>query len=342
MAKENFIDHVSIYVYAGKGGDGMVHFHRDKLTIRGGPDGGDGGRGGHVILRGNRHLWTLLPLRYRKHIRAGHGQPGGKAERTGKQGSDRILDVPLGVTVKDAETGQIIGEVLKHGQTLIVARGGKGGRGNAAFKGATNQTPREAEKGEPGQERHLIIELKTLADVGMVGLPNAGKSTLLSRLSAARPKVADYPFTTLTPSVGVVAVDAVRSFVLADIPGLIEGSHQGKGLGLRFLRHIERNPVLLYVISVEGLDDIPRQYATLRRELSEYDPRLAERPHLVVLTKADLLDKAMQVELLEEMRSRLSMPLLLVSAVVGQGLSELKERLWKAVEQVRENSYYGK
>ncbi len=336
MARESFIDHVSIYVYAGRGGDGIIHFHRDKFTMTGGPDGGDGGRGGHVILRGNRHLWTLLPLRYRKHIRAGHGAPGGAGHRTGARGRDEMLDVPLGVVIKDADTGQVLGEILRHGQTVIVARGGAGGRGNAAFKSPTNQTPYEAEKGQPGEQRHIILELKTLADVGLVGFPNAGKSTLLSRLSAARPKIADYPFTTLTPSVGVVEVDPVRSFVMADIPGLIEGAHRGKGLGHRFLRHIERNPVLLFVISVEALDDIAAQYRVLRRELEEYSPELARRPHLVALTKADLLDSDMQTELMQEMQGRLPVPSILISAVTGQGLSHLKERLWQEVHRVRQ------
>ncbi len=333
MGKENFVDHVSIYVYAGRGGDGVVHFHRDKFTIAGGPDGGTGGRGGHVVLRGDRNLWTLLPLRYRKHIRAPHGQPGGAAERTGKQGADVILDVPVGVTVKDADTGETLGEILQHGQTLIVAHGGKGGRGNAAFKSPTNRTPHEAEKGQPGEERHLILELKTLADVGLVGFPNAGKSTLLSRLSAARPRIADYPFTTLTPQLGVVAVDPERSFVMADIPGLIEGAHQGRGLGHRFLRHIERNPVLLFLISVENLDDIEPRYEALKKELAAYQPELLDRPRLIALTKADLLDAEMQQELKKELH--LPDPYLLISSVTGQGITELKERLWRLIESAR-------
>ncbi len=333
MSKESFVDHVSIYVYAGRGGDGIVHFHRDKFTVAGGPDGGTGGRGGHVILRGNRNMWTLLPLRYRKHVRAPHGRPGGAGERTGKQGKDVVLDVPVGVTVKDADTGEHIGEILHHGQQLIVAHGGKGGRGNAAFKSPTNQTPYDAEKGQPGQERHLILELKTLADVGLVGFPNAGKSTLLSRLSAARPRIADYPFTTLTPQVGVVAVDPERSFVMADIPGLIEGAHRGKGLGHRFLRHIERNPVLLFLISIEALDEIPRRYETLKKELEAYDPRLLQRPRLIALTKADLLDEAMQRQLQEALH--LPEPYLMISSVTGQGLSQLKERLWQMIRRSR-------
>ena len=292
----NFVDYVKVYVRSGKGGAGSAHLLRVKYNAKAGPDGGDGGRGGHVILRGNTQRWTLLHLKYTKHVFAEDGQNGGENLRTGRQGADQILDVPLGCVCRDADTGEVIGEVTSDGEELIIAKGGRGGLGNDHFKSATNQTPRYAQPGEPAVERTIIIELKMLADVGLVGFPNAGKSTLLSAVSAARPEIADYPFTTLVPNLGIVKYRDDQSFCIADIPGIIEGASQGKGLGLRFLRHIERNSILLFMVSCEQLD-IKKEYEILLGELETYSPELLDKQRLLAVTKCDMLDEMMMNQL---------------------------------------------
>ena len=322
---ENFIDHVIIYLRSGKGGAGAVHFRREKYVPKGGPDGGDGGRGGHIILRGNKQLWTLLHLRYRKHIRAGDGENGGGALCTGADGRDEIIEVPLGTIVRDAATGEQLLEITRHGEEKILLEGGKGGLGNNHFKTATNQTPLYAQPGEPGKEGRFIFELKLLADVGLVGFPNAGKSTLLSVVSAAKPKIADYPFTTLVPTLGIVQYHDNRSFVMADIPGIIEGASEGKGLGLRFLRHIERNSVLLFMIPADS-KDVRREYEILLTELKKYNPELLDKKRVIAISKCDLLDEEMQVEIKKEIPS--GVPAFLISSITGQGIEELKNGLW--------------
>ncbi len=328
MAGSNFIDHVRLCVRSGAGGAGAVHFRREKFVPKGGPDGGDGGRGGHVMLRGNKQLWTLLHLRYRKHVIAPPGKPGEGGLRTGAQGEDVVLEVPLGTVAKDAETGEKLLEITEHGQTEILLAGGRGGLGNEHFKTSTKQTPRYAQPGEPGQERWVVLELKLLADVGMVGFPNAGKSTLLSVLSAARPEIADYPFTTLTPNLGVVAYRDHQSFVMADIPGIIAGAAEGKGLGLRFLRHIERNAVLLFMIPADSID-IMREYETLLEELEKYNPELLDKNRVLAITKSDMLDE----ELEEMIRPILpqDIPHVFISSIAQKGLTELKDTLWQAL-----------
>ena len=305
-----------------------MHFRREKFVPKGGPDGGDGGRGGHVLLRGNKQLWTLLHLRYRKHVIAPPGKPGEGGLRTGAQGEDVVLEVPLGTVAKDAETGEKLLEITEHGQTEILLAGGRGGLGNDHFKTSTKQTPRYAQPGEPGQERWVVLELKLLADVGLVGFPNAGKSTLLSVLSAARPEIADYPFTTLTPNLGVVAYRDHQSFVMADIPGIIAGAAEGKGLGLRFLRHIERNAVLLFMIPADSID-IVREYETLLEELEKYNPELLDKNRVLAITKADMLDE----ELEEMIRPVLpqDVPHVFISSIAQKGLTELKDTLWQAL-----------
>ena len=322
----NFVDYVKIYIRSGKGGAGSAHLLRVKYNAKAGPDGGDGGRGGHIILRGNSQRWTLLHLKYTKHVFAENGQNGGENLRTGRQGADQILDVPLGCICKDADTGEYIGEVTEDGQTLIIAKGGRGGLGNDHFKSATNQTPRYAQPGEPAVERTIIIELKMLADVGLVGFPNAGKSTLLSMVSAAKPEIADYPFTTLVPNLGIVRYRDDKSFCIADIPGIIEGASQGKGLGLRFLRHIERNSILLFMVSCEQLN-IEKEYEILLGELKTYSPELLDKQRLLAVTKCDMLDEAMMEQLKEHLPK--DVECIFISAVSGLHITELKDKIFK-------------
>lgn len=328
MASSNFIDYVKIFSRSGAGGAGSVHFRREKFVPKGGPDGGDGGRGGHVMVRGNSQLWTLLHLKYRKHIFAQNGSAGAGALKTGAQGEDVVLEVPLGTVVKDAETEVVIAEITEDGQEAIVLAGGQGGLGNNHFKSAVQQAPRHAQPGEPGQEAWLILELKLLADVGLVGFPNAGKSTLLSVVSAAKPEIADYPFTTLVPNLGVVAYHDYRSFVMADIPGIIEGAAEGKGLGTRFLRHIERNAMLLFTIPADA-PDINREYALLLNELKKYNPELLDKKRIVAITKSDLIDQELQSLLLEELR--LDSPVIFISAVTRYNIDPLKDLIWKTL-----------
>ena len=332
MADSNFIDYVKVLCRSGKGGAGSRHFYRAKYVPKGGPDGGDGGRGGHIILRGNSHMWTLLPLRYRRHIFAGNGQSGSGGRSFGKDGEDVVVDVPCGTVVFDAETGEFLCEVTADGEEVKLLRGGRGGLGNWHFKSATNRTPRYAQPGEPAIEKSIIMELKLLADVGLVGFPNAGKSTLLSSISAARPKIADYPFTTMEPQLGIVSYRDNRSFVMADIPGIIEGASEGKGLGLRFLRHIERNAVLLFMVPADA-DDIKAQYDILVNELVRFNPQLADKPRMLAISKSDMLDD----ELMAEIESSLpeGVPHVFISAVTGMGLSGLKDMLWSEITDER-------
>ncbi|WP_289862529.1 GTPase ObgE [uncultured Duncaniella sp.] len=332
MADSNFIDYVKVLCRSGKGGAGSRHFYRAKYVPKGGPDGGDGGRGGHIILRGNSHMWTLLPLRYRRHIFAGNGQSGSGGRSFGKDGEDVIVDVPCGTVVFDAETGEFLCEVTSDGEEVKLLRGGRGGLGNWHFKSATNRTPRYAQPGEPAIKKSIIMELKLLADVGLVGFPNAGKSTLLSSISAARPKIADYPFTTMEPQLGIVSYRDNRSFVMADIPGIIEGASEGKGLGLRFLRHIERNAVLLFMVPADA-DDIKAQYDILVGELEQFNPQLADKPRVLAISKSDMLDD----ELMQEIEKTLpeGVPHIFISAVTGMGLTELKDMLWAEITDER-------
>ena len=325
MSNVNFVDYVKVFCRSGNGGSGSAHLHRDKFTRKGGPDGGDGGRGGHVVLKGNEQLWTLLHLKYHKHVYAAHGESGGSSLKTGASGKDALIEVPLGTVAKDAESGQVLFEITSHNEEKILISGGRGGLGNDHFKSPTHQTPRFAQPGEPGQEGWFILELKLLADVGLVGFPNAGKSTLLSAVSAARPKVADYPFTTLVPNLGIVKYRDDRSFVMADIPGIIEGASEGKGLGHRFLRHIERNSMLIFLIPCDS-KDIRGEYQVLLKELEKYNPELLDKPRLLVVSKSDLLDE----ELKEEIRR--DMPQIryhFISAVANQGLVTLSDIIWK-------------
>lgn len=328
MADSNFIDYVKILCRSGKGGAGSRHFYRAKYVPKGGPDGGDGGRGGHIILKGNKNMWTLLPLKYRRHIFAGNGQSGSGGRSFGKDGEDVVVEVPCGTVVFDAESGEYLTEVKDDGEEVKLLRGGRGGLGNWHFKSATNRTPRYAQPGEPAIEKSVILELKLLADVGLVGFPNAGKSTLLSAISAARPKIADYPFTTMEPQLGIVEYRDNRSFVMADIPGIIEGASEGKGLGLRFLRHIERNAVLLFMVPADA-DDITEQYNILLRELEQFNPQLADKPRVLAISKSDMLDE----ELMDEIRETLpdGVPTVFISAVTGFGLQELKDVLWHEI-----------
>jgi GTPase len=325
MATSNFVDYVKIYLRSGKGGAGSHHFHRSKGNPKGGPDGGDGGRGGHIIVRGNRQLWTMLHLKYTKHIMATDGESGSSALRTGANGEDRIIEVPLGTVVRDAETGVVECEVTEHGQEHIIVPGGRGGLGNDHFKTSTNQAPRYAQPGEPFIECWKIFELKILADVGLVGFPNAGKSTLLSVLSAAKPEIADYPFTTLRPNLGIVSYYDDKSFVMADIPGIIEGAHEGKGLGVRFLRHIERNSVLLFMIPADS-KDIRNEYKILLNELKQFNPELLNKGRILAITKSDMLDDEMMV-LLKKGLPRI--PSIFISSHSRLGLQPLKDMLWK-------------
>jgi len=330
MASDNFVDYVKIHTKSGNGGGGSTHFRREKYIPKGGPDGGDGGRGGHIIVRGNKQLWTLLHLKYNKHIKADHGVHGSGQLKTGAQGKDSYIEVPLGPIAKDAETGEVLFEITEDGEERIIERGGRGGLGNNHFKSPTNQTPRFAQPGESGMEGWKILELKILADVGLVGFPNAGKSTLLSVLSAAKPEIGDYPFTTLRPNLGIVSYRDHRSFVMADIPGIIEGAHEGKGLGLRFLRHIERNSVLLFMIPADS-DDIKKEYKVLLKELKTYNPELVHKTRMLAITKSDMLDELMMKQMTKLLPKDL--PVCFISAVAQTGLSELKDMVWKALTE---------
>lgn len=326
MSSSNFVDYVKMFCRSGKGGAGMVHLRREKFIPKGGPDGGDGGRGGHVIFRGNKQLWTLLHLKYTRHIFAEDGEGGGSNNRTGHEGKDSIVEVPLGTVVKNAGTGEILAEITEHGEEKIVLKGGRGGKGNNFFRSPTHQTPRFAQPGEPAIEGTIILELKLLADVGLVGFPNAGKSTLLSVISAAKPEIADYPFTTLVPNLGVVAYRDNLSFVMADIPGIIEGAHEGKGLGHRFLRHIERNSVLLFMVPAES-SDIKKEYKILLNELKMYNPELLDKKRILAISKSDLLDAELMKLLKKELPR--GVPSVFISSITGFGLVDLKDLLWE-------------
>ncbi len=323
----NFVDYVKIMCRSGHGGPGSRHFRREKFSPKGGPDGGDGGRGGHIILRGNKQMWTLLHLKYRKHIIAEFGGSGGKSRSTGKDGADIYLDVPIGTIAKDAETGEVLFEINHDGETVILAKGGRGGLGNTNFKSPTMQTPRFAQPGEDFEEGWKILELKILADVGLVGFPNAGKSTLLSKVSAAKPEIADYPFTTLVPNLGIVAYRDNQSFIMADIPGIIEGAHEGKGLGLRFLRHIERNSILLFLIPADSANHL-NEYQILLNELNQFNPDLLDKQRLVAISKSDLLDQDLMNDISKEMKD---IPHIFFSSFLERGLTELKDLIWKSL-----------
>lgn len=332
MADSNFIDYVKIHCRSGKGGAGSRHFYRAKYVPKGGPDGGDGGRGGHIILRGNKQMWTLLPLKFNRHVFAGNGQSGSGGRSFGKDGDDVVINVPCGTVVYDADTGEFLCEVNDDGEEIKLLRGGRGGLGNWHFKSATNRTPRYAQPGEPAIEKTVILELKLLADVGLVGFPNAGKSTLLSALSAARPKIADYPFTTMEPQLGIVSYRDNRSFVMADIPGIIEGASEGKGLGLRFLRHIERNAVLLFMVPADA-EDIRKEYEVLLGELEKFNPQLMDKQRVLAISKSDMLDDELISEILPTLPD--DIPHVFISAVTGTGLTELKDILWGAITDER-------
>jgi len=328
----NFVDYVKICCRSGKGGAGSMHFHRNKLTAKGGPDGGDGGRGGHVIVRGNKQFWTLIHLKYRKHVIATEGENGSSARMKGAQGKDEILEVPLGTIVRDAETGEVQCEITEEGQEVIITPGGRGGLGNDHFKSATQQSPRFAQPGEPGKDEWKILELKVLADVGLVGFPNAGKSTLLSVVSAAKPEIANYPFTTLVPNLGIVKYREYKSFVMADIPGIIEGAHLGKGIGLRFLRHIERNSILLFLVPADS-GDIIKDYKVLLNELKQYNPELLHKKKILGISKCDMLDdellSEMKKEISKKMKGANALPVVYFSSHTTIGITELKDELWK-------------
>jgi GTPase len=326
VSSPNFIDHVKFCSRSGHGGAGFLHFHREKFIEKGGPDGGNGGRGGHVILRGNAQQWTLLHLRYRKHIIAGNGNSGEEQDRTGADGKDEIIDVPLGTVARDAETGKILCEITEDGQKVILTPGGRGGKGNAHFATSTNQAPQHAQPGEPGREEWVVLELKLLADVGLVGFPNAGKSTLLSVVSAAKPKIADYAFTTLTPNLGVVSYRDDQSFVMADIPGIIEGAAEGRGLGIRFLRHIERNSLLLFMIPADS-KDIKAEYEILLNELKKYNPELLDKKRLLAVSKSDMLDEELKEAIGKELPGDLEA--VFISSLTNQGIQELKDVIWR-------------
>ncbi len=327
MSSSNFVDYIKIFCRSGNGGRGSAHLRREKFIPKGGPDGGDGGRGGHIILRGNGQMWTLLHLRYQRHIFAEHGGAGGLQQSTGADGKDVIIEVPLGTVAKIAETDEVIFEITAHGEEKILVRGGRGGQGNVHFKSPTNRTPRYAQPGEKGSGNWYVFELKILADVGLVGFPNAGKSTLLSVLSAARPRIADYPFTTLTPNLGIVAYRENKSFVMADIPGIIEGAHEGKGLGIRFLRHIERNSILLFVIPADS-KSIKEEYDILLNELRMYNPELLDKKRILTISKSDLLDDELKRAMEEDLPE---IPQIFTSAVTASGLTQLKDLLWRVL-----------
>jgi len=329
VASNNFIDHVRLYCRSGAGGAGSVHFRREKSEEKGGPDGGDGGRGGHIILRGNRNMWTLLHLRYTKHMFADDGNAGEGGKRSGSQGNDLIIDVPLGTIAKHGETGDRIAEVVEDGQEIVLLEGGKGGYGNTHFKSPTRQSPVYAQPGIEGIEQLIILELKVLADVGLVGFPNAGKSTLLSVVSAATPEIGDYPFTTLRPNLGVVAYRDSQSFVIADIPGIIEGASEGKGLGLRFLRHIERNSILLFMIPADT-EDIMKEYKILLNELQKYNPELLDKDRILAISKSDMLDQELEEAISEEIGD---IPHIFISSITQKNLTQLKDLIWKSLTQ---------
>jgi GTP-binding protein len=328
MTEGNFVDYVKIFASSGNGGKGSMHLHREKYITKGGPDGGDGGRGGHVIVRGKENLWTLHHLKFKRHIKAGHGGHGSSSRSTGADGEDAYLDVPLGTVIKDAETDETLFEITDSNEEVILCEGGMGGRGNWHFKSSTNQTPRYAQPGVPLTERKVTLELKVLADVGLVGFPNAGKSTLLSVVTSAKPKIADYEFTTLKPNLGIVEYRDFQSFVMADIPGIIEGAAEGKGLGYYFLRHIERNSILLFLIPADA-DDIKKQYDILLDELRRYNPEMLDKERLVAVSKSDMLDDELMAELKEELDNEMPVDYMFISSVAQLGLSELKDKLWK-------------
>ncbi|NDV70048.1 GTPase ObgE [Dysgonomonas sp. 25] len=325
MADSNFIDYVKIFCRSGKGGRGSTHFRREKYIPKGGPDGGDGGNGGDIILRANRNLWTLLHLKFQRHILAGHGESGSGRLATGKSGDSKIIEVPCGTVAYDGQTGEYLCDVTEDGQEVVLLKGGRGGKGNNFFKTSTNQAPRYAQPGEPYEERYVIFELKVLADVGLVGFPNAGKSTLLSVMTSAKPKIANYPFTTLQPNLGMVQYRDFRSFVMADIPGIIEGASEGKGLGLRFLRHIERNSLLLFLVPADA-DDIHQEYRILLNELSQYNPELLDKRRVLAISKSDMLDEELKEALSEDLPD---IPHIFISSVINEGINELKDLLWK-------------
>ena len=326
IKNSNFVDYVKIFCRSGKGGAGSAHFLRDKTTAKGGPDGGDGARGGHIILKGNQQMWTLLPLKYKKHIFAKHGGGGSGNHSSGKEGEDNYLEVPLGTIAKNSETGEILFEITDHDQEIILLNGGMGGRGNAHFKSSTNQSPHYAQPGVDSSEDWFVLELKVLADVGLVGFPNAGKSTLLSVISAAKPQIANYPFTTLVPNLGIVAYREHKSFIMADIPGIIEGASEGKGLGLRFLRHIERNSTLLFMVPADS-KDITKEYEILLQELKKFNPELLDKDRILAISKSDMLDEELTDEIQKELPKDL--PSLFISSVAQQGLTELKDKIWE-------------
>tara|TARA_E500000331_G_scaffold348357_1_gene389845 strand:+ start:287 stop:1282 length:996 start_codon:yes stop_codon:yes gene_type:complete len=328
MTEGNFVDYVKIHVFSGKGGKGSAHLHREKYITKGGPDGGDGGRGGHVIVKGNENLWTLFHLKFKRHVKAEHGGNGSKQRSSGAQGTDEYIDVPLGTVIRDTETNEIIKEITEDGQEFIIAEGGKGGLGNWHFKSSTNQTPRYAQPGIDGQQVDITLELKILADVGLVGFPNAGKSTLLSVITAAKPKIANYEFTTLKPNLGIVQYRDFQTFVVADIPGIIEGAAEGRGLGHRFLRHIERNSTLLFLIPSDA-KDIKEQYDILVDELRRYNPELMDKDRLIAISKSDLLDEELKAEMKSQLDKELDFPYLFISSVAQKGLQELKDKLWQ-------------
>lgn len=333
MTEGNFVDYVKVQLSSGKGGKGSAHLRREKYIPKGGPDGGDGGRGGHVILRGNKNLWTLLGFKYKRQFKAGHGEHGGKNRSSGADGADEYIDVPLGTVVRNADTKEVLFEITADGEEKIILEGGKGGQGNWHFRTATNQTPRYAQPGIPGQELEVILELKLLADVGLVGFPNAGKSTLLAALTSAKPKIAAYEFTTLKPNLGIVKYRDFRSFVMADIPGIIEGAAEGKGLGHYFLRHIERNATLLFLIPADS-KDISMEYNILLKELGTYNPELLDKQRLVAISKCDLLDEELIAEMRQELATEFgSVPYLFISSVSQLGLQELKDRLWQLLNE---------
>ncbi|HCY43454.1 MAG TPA: GTPase ObgE [Prolixibacteraceae bacterium] len=329
MADTNFVDYVKIFCKSGNGGPGSTHLRREKSEPKGGPDGGDGGRGGHIILRGNAQMWTLLHLKYRKHVFAGHGGSGGKQCSSGADGEDIVLDVPLGTLAKDAETGEFLFEITQDGESHILVQGGRGGLGNTHFKSPTQQTPRFAQPGEPLIEGYYTLELKILADVGLVGFPSAGKSTLLSVVSAAKPKIADYPFTTLVPNLGIVSYRDNQSFVMADIPGIIEGAHEGKGLGLRFLRHIERNSMLLFMVPADA-KDYRKEYFILMNELEKFNPELLDKERFLVISKSDFLDEELKAEISEVLKD---IPHQFICSLTGEGILSLKDKIWQILNK---------
>jgi len=331
MSESNFVDYVKICCRSGAGGPGSKHFHRDKQNSKGGPDGGDGGRGGHIILKGSNQVWTLIHLKFRKHVIAGPGESGGSSRKTGAEGKDEILEVPLGTIIKNAETGEVEFEITREGEEKILLAGGRGGLGNDHFKTSTNQAPKYAQPGEPGKEEWKILELKILADVGLVGFPNAGKSTLLSVVSAAKPEIANYPFTTLVPNLGIIKYRDYKSFVMADIPGIIEGAHEGKGLGIRFLRHIERNSILLFMVPADA-NDIAKEYKILLNELKQYNPELLHKKRLLAISKSDLLDDELETALKKEVKKTLKgIEIVFISSHTGKGILKLKDLIWESI-----------